>query len=340
MLGPEHREDRELEVVRRPLEQFLDPRELPVGETERAVERLPGDDAQGASLAAALGRTRGKGSVRPGVSSHGGGVPGRYNLSMSRRDTTMILALSLIWGASFMFIRVADRQFDPAALVWFRVLLGCVVLVPVALIATGRAGLKQARSAWLAILLVGLINTAMPFMLFAWAETRIDSSLTAILQAAVPIFTVVIAVKFANERVSGIRWAGILIGFAGVALLVGSPGKGGALASLAVVAAALCYAVGATLSSRLLRGTEPLVIAAGATVAATILVTPFGATRLPSSVPGWKECGSVIVLGLLGTGVAYILLFRLIRSAGPVADEPRHVSDSGDRPALRGASAR
>jgi len=236
---------------------------------------------------------------------------------MSRRDTTMIIALSLIWGASFMFIRVADRQFDPAALVWFRVLLGCVVLVPVALIATGRAGLKQARSAWVAILLVGLINTATPFMLFAWAETRIDSSLTAILQAAVPIFTVVIAVKFANERVSGIRWAGILIGFAGVALLVGSPGKGGALASLAVVAAALCYAVGATLSSRLLRGTEPLVIAAGATVAATILVTPFGATRLPSSVPGWKECGSVIVLGLLGTGVAYILLFRLIRSAGP-----------------------
>ena len=259
---------------------------------------------------------------------------------MSRRDTTMIIALSLIWGASFMFIRVADRQFDPAALVWFRVLLGCVVLVPVALIATGRAGLKQARSAWVAILLVGLINTATPFMLFAWAETRIDSSLTAILQAAVPIFTVVIAVKFANERVSGIRWAGILIGFAGVALLVGSPGKGGALASLAVVAAALCYAVGATLSSRLLRGTEPLVIAAGATVAATILVTPFGATRLPSSVPGWKECGSVIVLGLLGTGVAYILLFRAHPERRPVTDEPRHVPDPRDRPALRGASAR
>jgi drug/metabolite transporter (DMT)-like permease len=229
----------------------------------------------------------------------------------------MIVALSLIWGASFMFIRVADRQFDPAALVWFRVLLGCVVLVPVALAAAGRAGLRQARTAWLAILLVGLINTALPFMLFAWAETRIDSSLTAILQAAVPIFTVVLAVRFAHERVSGSRWIGILIGFAGVALLVGSPGRGGALASLAVVVAAFCYAVGATLTSRLLKGTEPLVIAAGSTVIATIFVTPFGVTRLPASVPGWKECGSVIVLGLLGTGVAYILLFRLLRSAGP-----------------------
>jgi drug/metabolite transporter (DMT)-like permease len=236
---------------------------------------------------------------------------------MSRRDTIMILALSLIWGASFMFIRVADREFDPAALVWFRVLLGCVVLVPVALMVTGRAGLREARSAWLAILLVGLINTAAPFMLFAWAETRIDSSLTAILQAAVPIFTVVLAVRFAHERVSGSRWLGILVGFAGVALLVGSPGRGGALASLAVVVAALCYAVGATLTSRLLAGTEPLVIAAGSTVIATILVTPFGVTRLPASVPGWKEWGSVIVLGLLGTGVAYILLFRLLRSAGP-----------------------
>ncbi len=235
VLGPEHREDRELEVVRRPLEQLLDPRELPVGETERAVERLLGDDAQGASLAADPRTHPQEGFAVPGRFVSRGGASGRYNLSMSRRDTTMIIALSLIWGASFMFIRVADRQFDPAALVWFRVLLGCVVLVPVALIATGRAGLKQARSAWVAILLVGLINTATPFMLFAWAETRIDSSLTAILQAAVPIFTVVIAVRFANERVSGIRWAGILIGFAGVALLVGSPGKGGALASLAVV---------------------------------------------------------------------------------------------------------
>jgi drug/metabolite transporter (DMT)-like permease len=235
---------------------------------------------------------------------------------MSRRDIAMLAGLSLIWGASFMFIRVADRELDPSALVWFRVLFGCAVLVPVVLYALRREGLRQARAAWLVILLVGIVNTAAPFMLFSWAETRITSSLAGILQAAVPIFTVILAVRFAGERVSGLRWVGVLIGFAGVALLVGSPGQGGTLASLAVVAAAFCYAVGATLSSRLLKGTEPLVIAAGSTVAATIVMTPVAAFHMPTTVPGWKEIASVIVLGVLGTGVAYILFFALIRSAG------------------------
>jgi drug/metabolite transporter (DMT)-like permease len=236
---------------------------------------------------------------------------------MSRRDVSLIVALSLIWGASFMFIRVADRQFDPSALVWFRVLFGCAVLVPVLLVASGRGGLRQARAAWLPILVVGLVNTAAPFMLFSWAETRIDSSLAAILQASAPIFTVLIAVRFFHERVSGTRWAGILAGFAGVAVVVGSPGHGDMLASLAVVLAALCYALGSTISSRVLAGTEPLVIAAGSTVAAALVMTPFGATHLPAGVPGWKESASVVTLGIVGTGIAYIILFALLRSAGP-----------------------
>jgi drug/metabolite transporter (DMT)-like permease len=237
---------------------------------------------------------------------------------MSRRDVTLIIALSLIWGASFMFIRVADRQFNPAALVFFRVGLGALVLVPVALARAGsRTVLLQVRANWLPIVLVGLINTAIPFLCFAWAETRIDSSLAAILQAAAPMFTVVIAVGVLHERVSGIRWLGFIAGFAGVALLVGTPGPGETLACLAVVLAALCYAVGSTISSRALSGTEPLVIAAGSTVVATLVVAPFGLTHLPAEVPGWKECASVAVLGIVGTGIAYMILFALIRSAGP-----------------------
>jgi len=237
---------------------------------------------------------------------------------MSRREVTLIVALSLIWGASFMFIRVADRQFNPSALVLFRVGLGAVVLVPVALARTGgRAVLAQVRAKWLPIVVVGLVNTAIPFLCFSWAETRIDSSLAGILQAAAPMFTVLIAVGVLHERVSGVRWLGFVAGFAGVALLVGTPGPGETLACLAVVLAALCYAVGSTISSRALRGTEPLVIAAGSTVVATLVVAPFGATHLPTAVPGWKECASVAVLGTLGTGIAYMILFALIRSAGP-----------------------
>jgi drug/metabolite transporter (DMT)-like permease len=236
---------------------------------------------------------------------------------MSRRDVSMLIALSLIWGASFMFIRVADRQFNPSALVFFRVLLGAAVLVPVAFGSLGRRVLAEVRAAWLPIVAVGLVNTAIPFLLFAWAETRIDSSEAAILQAALPIFTVLLAVRFLHERVSGSRWLGILLGFGGVALLVGSPGQGGTLAALAVVFAAFCYAVGSTLTSLFLRGTEPLVIAAGSTVVATVAVAPFGLAHLPQSTPGWKEWGSVLTLGIVGTGLAYMLLFALIRSAGP-----------------------
>ena len=229
----------------------------------------------------------------------------------------MLIGLALIWGASFMFIRVADRQFDPWALVFFRVLLGAAVLVPVAVASLGRRVVGQARAAWLWLVVVGLVNTAAPFMLFSWAETRIDSSEAAILQAAMPIFTVLIAIRFLHEKVSGMRWLGILLGFAGVALLVGSPGQGGTLAALAVVLAAFCYAVGSTISSKFLAGTDSLVTAAGTTVVATIAVAPLGLVHMPETVPGWKETWSVITLGVLGTGVAYILLFALIRSAGP-----------------------
>ncbi|HEY4348528.1 MAG TPA: DMT family transporter [Gaiellaceae bacterium] len=236
---------------------------------------------------------------------------------MGRRDALLIAALSMIWGASFMFIRVADRGFDPAALVWFRLLLACAVLVPVVLVTVGTRAFAQAREKWRALVVLGAVNTAVPFLLISWAETRIDSGLAAILQAAAPIFTAVIATRFGHERVTGARLAGVLVGLTGVALLVGSPGGGGLLAALAVVLAALGYACGVSFSSQMLKGTDPLVVGAGSSVAATIIATPLGIARLPGEVPGWKEIASVIVLGIAGTGLAYIIFFAAVRSAGP-----------------------
>ena len=236
---------------------------------------------------------------------------------MSRRDLVLIAVLSLIWGASFMFIRVADRQFDPFALVFFRVLFGCAVLIPAVLLRLGRSGLARAREAWWKLAILGLINTAIPFLLFSWSETRITSSLAGILQAAAPIFTAVLAVWFGHERVIGKRLAGVLVGLAGVALLVGNSGGGGLLAALAVVLAAFGYASGATFASATLADVDPVVIAAGACAFATVLTAPLGLARLPAHVPGWKEIGSVVALGVAGTGIAYILSFVLLRSAGP-----------------------
>jgi len=236
---------------------------------------------------------------------------------MNRRDAPMVAGLSLIWGASFMFIKVADRQFDPAALVFFRLLLGCAVLLPAAFLVLGREAAVAARAAWKRLVVLGVVNTAIPFLLISWAETRIDSGLAAILQAAAPIFTAVLATRFGDDRVRGYRLAGVLVGLAGVALLVGSPGPGGLLAALAMVLAALAYACGATFGSHMLAGTPPLVVGAVSTSAAMIAVSPLGLARLPDALPGWKELASIAVLGIAGTGVAYILLFALLRSAGP-----------------------
>jgi drug/metabolite transporter (DMT)-like permease len=236
---------------------------------------------------------------------------------VTRRDIVLLAALTLVWGASFLFIRVADREIDPWALVFFRVLLGAAVLVPLALITGRRRVLSQARTVWWALVVIGTVNTAIPFLLFAWAETRIDSSLAGILQGAAPIFTVLIAVGLGLERVGGRRLAGFLVGFAGVALLLGSPGGGGIVAALAVVLAAFCYACGATFASRKLAGVDPLLIGAGSCVVATVLTAPVALTRLPSTMPGWKETGSVLALGLAGTGIAYVMLFALLASAGP-----------------------
>ena len=240
---------------------------------------------------------------------------------MTRRDITLIAVLSLIWGASFMLIKVAGRAFDPfalaLALVLVRLALACAVLVPLAFVKVGRGALTHSIDAWRALVLLGLVNTAAPFVLISWAETRIDSSLAAILQAAAPIFGAVIGIRFGHDRVAGRRLLGVFVGFAGVALLVGAPGKGGIVAALAVVLAALGYACGASFGSYLTGGFDPLVVGAASTVAATVMVAPIGLWRLPTAAPGWKEWVSVGVLGLVGTGLAYVFLFALLRSAGP-----------------------
>ena len=216
-----------------------------------------------------------------------------------------------------MFIKVAVRELDPITLVWMRLTLAAAVLVPVALVAVGRDALAQARAAAGRLTVLGLVNSALPFALISWAETRIDSGLTAILQAAAPLFTVLISTRIGDERVNGSRLAGFLVGFVGVSLLVGAHVGGGLVAALAVVLSALCYAAGGVFGARRLRDTAPLVVAAGSMVSAAILTAPFGLATLSGSVPGWKETASVGALGIAGTGIAYILYFAILRDAGP-----------------------
>jgi len=229
----------------------------------------------------------------------------------------LLLGLAAVWGASFMFIKVADRRFAPMTVVWLRLVLATAVLVPAAVAAAGPQAFEHARRQGRRLLAVGVVNSLVPFALIAWAETRIDSGLAAILQAAAPIFSVVIASRFDDDRVTPARLLGVTVGLVGVALVVGVHLRGGHTAALAVILAALFYATGGVYAGRALRTIDPVVAAAGSLACAAVVAAPFGLAQLPASVPGWKETGSVLVLGIAGTGVAYGLYFALIREAGP-----------------------
>jgi drug/metabolite transporter (DMT)-like permease len=236
---------------------------------------------------------------------------------MSRRQLTLLVALSAIWGASFMFIKVGVRELDPIALVAARVSLGALSLAPVVLLTLGAAGLRELRSAARPLVVVGLANSAIPFWSLSWAETRIDSGLAAVIQASAPLFTALLALRFSRgERVTGARLVGLVVGFCGVVLLVGAQPRGDLLAGLAVTASAFCYAVAALYAARRLAHVSPLVTSLGSLSAASLATLPFGLSRLPAQVPDWKVLGSVLLLGVGGTGVAYILYYALLAGAG------------------------
>jgi drug/metabolite transporter (DMT)-like permease len=229
----------------------------------------------------------------------------------------MLVALAAIWGASFMFIKVAVREVEPIALVWLRITLAAAVLVPVAVATVGRRrAVAETRAAAGRLTVMGVVNSAIPFTLLAWAETRIDSGLAAILQAAAPLFTALISMRFGDDRVTGSRLVGVFVGFVGVALLLGAPGGGDLLAALAVVGTAFCYSSAGIFGAHALRDTHPFVVGAGSMAIASLLTAPFGLAALPHAVPGWKETGSVLLLGLVGTGIAYMLFFAILRGVG------------------------
>lgn len=237
---------------------------------------------------------------------------------MTRTHALMLAALALIWGASFMFIKVAVGELDPATLIAGRIGLAALTLaVVVPKLVGARRTLYELRRHAPLLALVGLLNTALPFWLLSWGETRIDSGLAAIIQGAVPIFSAVIAFGFfPNQRVTGIRLAGLLVGFLGVALIVGGRPEAELLGALAVVGMATCYAIGGLITGHALREASPYVVTLGTTTAAALIVVGPGTALAPHHVPSWKAIASVVVLAVLGTALAYLLFFGLIQGAG------------------------
>ena len=240
---------------------------------------------------------------------------------MSRAYAPYIAALAALWGASYLFIKVADRAFEPATMILFRLVISATLVF--AVLATQR-GLGPAidgmrRLGWQGFGL-GVVNGAIPFTLIAWGEKHIDSGVAAIANATVPIFVVLLAVRFQpSERVAGVRLGGFLLGLVGVGVLAGIHPRGGwwgAAGTLAVVVASLAYAIGSLWEQRLVVRTSALPLATASMIGGAIVLLPFGLAQLPSQVPGWKETGSVLALAVLGTALAQIILYRVLRSDG------------------------
>jgi drug/metabolite transporter (DMT)-like permease len=240
------------------------------------------------------------------------------SMSLGRRNLAMLIGLALIWGASFLFIKVAVRELTPATLIVGRLGLAAITLgalVPF-VVGTGETA-RQLRANWVWLVVVALVNTAIPFWLLSWGETRIDSGLASIIQASVPIFNALIAfVAFREVRVTGIRLVGVAVGFVGVALLVGAQPQAKILGALAVVGMATCYAAGGLLARHHLSEVRPQAVALGTTLIAAIAMVPTGIAFAPDHVPGWQPIGSVVFLGVVGTAFAYLLFYTIIAGAG------------------------
>jgi drug/metabolite transporter (DMT)-like permease len=231
-----------------------------------------------------------------------------------RRELGLLLALAAIWGASFLFIKLGVDEVEPAVVVLGRIAVGFAVLVPVVL---ARGAMPDIRAMWIPFVVLGTLNNAVPYWLLAFAETRIDSGLAAVLQAAAPILTVLLAMRIdPSQRVRGLRLVGIAVGFVGVALLVGVQEGGQLVAAFAVLGAATCYAASALYAGRAVRSFGPLEVTIGQLAVGLLLAAPFGLAQLPSQAPPAKAIAAIVALGALSTGVAYLLYFTLIARAG------------------------
>lgn len=231
------------------------------------------------------------------------------------------ILLAALWGASFLFMRLGAAEFGPLPTAGLRVALAAAFLWPIML----RQGhLPAFRQHWRPIMLAGVINSAIPFSLFAWAVMHIATGLSSILNATVPLFGALIAWLWLGDRINRLRWAGLALGFAGVALLAwrapagtGFKTDSAAWAVGACLLASCFYGLSASFARRYLTGVPALANAAGSQLGAALGLAVPTLWLWPAQMPGLRAWAAIAAIAVLCTGIAYILYFRLIAHAGP-----------------------
>ncbi len=237
---------------------------------------------------------------------------------MSRKGWLLFIAMSVIWGIPYLFIKIALRELDPSVVVFARVGIAALVLLP---LAAQRGALRPLRKKWYIVAALALVQIAAPFLLISFGEQHIASSLTSLLIAADPLLVALFALRLdPGERVTGLRLIGLLIGIAGVVTLVGLDVGGDEqrlLGAVLVLLATICYAVSALLIKRPMIATLPnLGVVAVMCTTTTIVVSPLALTRLPDKIPSVGVIVSLLVLGVICTALAYVIYFALIAEVG------------------------
>lgn len=241
-------------------------------------------------------------------------------LVMRSRDTIELLLLGALWGASFLFMRVAVSEFGPLALIEVRVAVAAIAL---SALLGFRGQFSSLRGLGKKLLITGAVNSAIPFTLFAYCTLSIPASYAAVLNATAPLFSVLVAFVWFGERLHWMRWVGLIVGFIGVVILVserlGASGSSIAI-GLAIAAglfAAFLYGVATQYSKRAFEGVPPLTISTGTLISASLILLPTMITHSPSKMPSGTSWICAVLLGIGCTGVAYVLFFRLLRNLGP-----------------------
>ena len=228
------------------------------------------------------------------------------------------ILLAAIWGSSFLFTRIAAVEFGVMPTAFLRVLLAALFLMPFLLWSGHWPAFKKRAGP---IMFVGMLNSGIPFALYAYAVMSITTGLSAILNATVPLFGAIVAWLWLKDKPTNSRIMGLVIGFIGVALLAGDqasfkPGGSG-WAILACLVATTCYAIAASYTRKYLMGVPPMATSTGSMIGAALGLSVPALLSWPSSVPSLQAWGSVLFVAILCTGVAYVLYFRLIEAAGP-----------------------
>jgi drug/metabolite transporter (DMT)-like permease len=233
----------------------------------------------------------------------------------------LLFSLAAIWGASYLFIKVAVEDVEPAPMMAIRALgAGLILAAYLALTLGGRRAVTEVTTHWRPALVLGVLNASIPFWLVAWGEKHIDSSVAGIAQSTVPIFAFLLALRFLpHEHVGPVRIAGVAVGFLGVVVLAGVDPRGGWMAvagTLAVVLSSLSYASAGVYGQLRVQTVAGPVLAAGSMLAGGAILLPLALFQLPSAMPDLEAIGSILALTILGTALAQLILFRMLRLYG------------------------